>query len=225
MDKTKQQLTGRVIVALAILVAFFIFVWGAPNTFADDGNCSGINYFSCVTGGRAGSVAGKDGNTYYINDPSPGGICSCSGCLCVPSRDIVIRSAVGTSLDANGNVIDAGGAGGSGSGIAGGGGLAGCDSACRAAINQTYWNRFFTGFYETNPFDNAISGSVSGSVSGGGGAGAGAGGSGGAGLSNEVNILYKSIFPIRPLTEGGGPGTKTITQQEFDAKYGGYIQR
>lgn len=219
-SNSRSQLTGWVILGVSMLLALCMFTWGTPRTSADHDSCSGINYFSCVTGGRAGSVAGKDGNTYYINDPSPGGICSCSGCLCVPSHDIVIRSGVGTSLDVNGNVIDAGGAGGAvGSINAGGAGGAGSGVAGSSGVID--WNHFFTGFYETNPFDNAVSGSVS----GGGGAGGGGAGSGGTGLSNDVNILYKSIYPIRSLTEGGGPGTKTITQQEFDAKYGSYIQR
>jgi hypothetical protein len=60
------------------LVVGVILVAGVSYTYADHGSCSGANYVSCVTGGTWQQVAG--GN--YINDPTPGGMCSCGGCVC-----------------------------------------------------------------------------------------------------------------------------------------------
>lgn len=75
---------------LAAVFVAIVFCMFLPSFAAGESGCSGVNYFSCVTGGSWGSVGEWGTGTgnlplNIINDPTPGGTCSCAGCLCVPT--------------------------------------------------------------------------------------------------------------------------------------------
>ncbi len=246
--------SNNTILLAALAIATLIFVQ-APVSFADHESCSGINSWSCTTG-RAGIVGAGPGGPggYYVNDPTPGGVCSCSGCWCgsspqpsvttttkPPVTDVKTEVDIGTipKTTTGGTQTDGSVIGGSPTdkivttikilvNTA-----STCDNACRAAHNEAEWNTFYTGFYDVPVFNN-----VTGNTSIGGSVGTGATTNSscvGMGcnvtdasvtqINPIVDVYYKGIYPIQSLTESSGSGTKTITQQEFDAKYGSYIQR
>ncbi len=96
-----KKISSNIIIFAGLAVGILIFIQDTPLSLADHDSCSGTNYFSCITGGRSGSVGsgpgGSGGN--FVNDPTPGGVCSCNGCLCVTGKDIAHETAVRTLID------------------------------------------------------------------------------------------------------------------------------
>jgi hypothetical protein len=150
------KFSSTTILGTALLLALLILTQGAPFTFADHGSCSGVNYYSCVTGGRWGSV----GSGGYINDPTPGGICTCSGCLCV-GHDVIQATNGSGSTNTSGN--PALGAINTATGVpAAGGSAIGLNYANTATANTSgglstlnwqsantvNWGTFYSGLYD-----------------------------------------------------------------------------
>lgn len=225
----------------AIAIGTLLFLQTTPISFADDESCSGINSWSCLTG-RPGIVgAGPSGpGGYYVNDPTPGGVCSCSGCWCgsSPRPSVTSSRQTGVKSEVDIGTIPKKTTGGTQTGGSAVGGsptdrvvstikilvntASTCDSACRAAHNQPEWDKFYTGFYDIPVSNNVVAATTNSSCVG---MGCNVTDASVTRINPVVDVFYKGIYPIRSLTESSGPGTKTISQQEFDAKYGSYIQR
>jgi hypothetical protein len=232
----------------AIAIGMLVFVHATPVSLADHESCSGINSWSCTTGrpGIVGAGPGGPGG-YYVNDPTPGGVCSCSGCWCGSSPQPSVTTTTKPPATGVETAVDVGTVPKTTTGGIGGSPTdrivttikilvntaSTCDSACRAAHNQTEWDQFYTGFYDVPVFNNVTGNtSIGGSVGTGAttntscvGMGCNVTSASVTQINPIVDVYYKGIYPIQSLTQPSGSGTKTITQQEFDAKYGSYIQR